>query len=208
MNCGIKSLWLLILLLIVTSINVLAQGDTLFVEKSECLFMNKYKGSKLVLHYKDDTLQKESFTYGYDLEYFIKLSDDKKLLLIENLLRYENDTALCCLDVIGHSFNGIEGCRGVPKSKRYTIQIDALYMINRLCWPGLMEFYSCYNVLYDTKTDKEINSDPSKIECVFKEYKKWYEECKAIGRIPKYFPFNDGRYVWYGGRKSGVLKDY
>src|SRR5690606_3151750 len=122
MNCRIKCMRLVVLLTMISSINAMAQRDTLFVEKRECVFMKKYEGSKLILHYKDDSLQRESFAYSYDLEYFIGLNDDKKLLLVEALLKYENDTSICCLDVIGHSFNGIEGCRGVPKSKRYTIQ--------------------------------------------------------------------------------------
>ncbi|MGB4773877.1 MAG: hypothetical protein WBP45_01780, partial [Daejeonella sp.] len=69
------------------------------------------------------------------------------------------------------------------------------------------DMYSCTPVLYDKQLKKEINSDPEKIKCVFKYYKKWYAECKAKGMIPKHFPFNDGRYVWYGGRKSIVPKD-
>lgn len=179
----------------------LAQTGILSVEKNEC--KNKFKGSKLVLISKADTAVKQSFTYSYDLDYFISLNDSCKLLLIESLLKYENDSARCCLDVTSWSFNGIEGCRGKPKDvKHCTIQVDALFMINRLCWPKLMELYSCSQVLYDSKLKKSINNDQKKIKIVFAAYKKWFEECKTKGKIERYFPFNDGRYVWYGGRKS------
>jgi hypothetical protein len=77
------------------------------------------------------------------------------------------------MEVISSSFNGIEGCGGAPKGvKRYTIQIDALYIINRLCWLSSMDFYSCSLALYDKKIKKSINSDQKKIKIVFAAYKK------------------------------------
>jgi hypothetical protein len=188
------------------STSVWSQADTFYVEKKECT--NSFHGNKLVLSYKNDTAFHSSFIYGYDLSFFISLDDNKKLLLVEKLLEYEDDTSHCCMKIGTFSFNGNEGCRGTPKDvKTFTIQVDALFMINRLCWPKLMELYSCSPVLYDKRLGKEINSSPDKIKCVFKEYKKWYAECKAQGKIGKYFPFNDGRYVWYGGRKSIAPKD-
>lgn len=200
-----KKLFILALLFLIT-VAAMAQTNTFSVEKVEC--KNKFKGSKLVLNCKNDTTIKQSFTYSYDLDYFTSLNDSSKFILIGELLKFENDTSHCCLNVTNWSFNGIEGCGGKPKNvKYYTIQIDALFMINRLCWPKLMELYSCSQVLYDNKLKKEINSDQKKIKIVFAIYKKWYEECKVKGKIEKYFPFNDGRYVWYGGKKSITSKN-
>jgi hypothetical protein len=182
------------------------QNHSLSVAKENCRFMKKYYGAKLVMKHKTDTIH-ESSKYGYGLDYFINLGDSIKLLLIEHLLKYEDDITLCCLDVVEHSLNGNEGCRGAPKNvRRYTIQVDALLMINRLCWPKLIELYSCVPVLYDNKEKQQINNNPKLIKIVFEDYKKWHAECKATGKIPRYFPFNDGRYVWYGGRKSIAAK--
>jgi len=183
------------------------QNADVHIIKKTCSYFNKYSGEKLIIHYKKDTFNLTS-SINYSLFDFIKLPDSGKFLIIEKLLDYENDTSLCCMDVANWSFNGIEGCRGKPKGiKRYTIQVDALFMINRLCWPKLMELYSCSQVLYDSKLKKSINTDPKKIKIVFAAYKKWYEECKAKGEIVKYFPLNNGRYVWYGGRKSMAPKE-
>lgn len=202
----LKQVFVILTLVFLATASAVAQTENIYVEKKEC--KNNFKGYKLVLNYKSDTVQQTSFTYGYDLNYFISLDESKKLLLIEALLKYENDTSHCCMKIIGYSLNGNEGCRGVPKNvKQFTIQVDALFMINRLCWPKLMELYSCSPVLYDTKLKKEINSNQEKIKCVFKDYEKWFEECKVKGKITKYFPFNDGRYVWYGGRKSIAPKE-
>jgi len=189
-------------LVVLAATKAYSQKETLFVIKESCFFLNKFKGSKLVLNHKQDSITYRSSLYNYDLNHFINLNDSDKLILIEQLLKYEKDNSLCCLDVIGHGFNGIEGCRGVPISKRYSIQIDALYIINRLCWPKNMELYSCYNVLFDTLTKKEINHNNEKILLFFKEYENWYRQCKIHNKIDKDFSFNNGRYKWFAGRKS------
>jgi hypothetical protein len=183
-----------------------AQTDILAVEKRTDLVRDSFYGSKLVLLCRTDTGQEVSFTYSYDLAYFITLDNEKKLKLIGELLKYENDTSLCCLEVANYSF-GNEGCRGHPPDvTRYTTQIDALFMINRLCWPKLMELYSCSPVLYDKRRGKAINDDQAKIKLVFAKYKKWYATCMSKGRLLRYFPFNEGRYSWFGGRKSIARK--
>jgi hypothetical protein len=180
-----------------------AQTDTAYIEKKECMSEGIYKGYKLIIHYKKDTVNTTAKVYDYNLDFLKGVSEKTTFDLIGMLLNYQDDTAMCCVKVQYYSFNGNEGCRGkVENVNRYTIQVDALFMINRLCWPKLMELYSCSPVLYDNKLKKEINSDPEKIKCVFKDYKKWFEDCKSKGKINKYFPFNTGRYVWDGGRKS------
>jgi hypothetical protein len=190
------------------STTIIAQSDSVYVERKECVSESSYKGYKLVIHYINDSARQTAKTYDYHLDFLQGIDDITKIKLIGLLLQYQDDTSLCCIKTYNYSFNGIEGCRGKPKDvTRYTIQVDALFMINRLCWPKLMELYSCTPVLYDNKLKKEINSDPEKIKCIFKEYREWYEECKSKGTISKYFPFNDGRYVWYGGRKSISPKD-
>lgn len=194
--------------LICFSIKSTAQIDTAYIEKKECMSAGTHKGYKLIIHYERDTINTTAKVYDYNLDFLKGVSDKTKLDLIGMLLNYQDDTTMCCLKVQYYSFNGNEGCRGkVENVSHYTIQIDALFMINRLCWPKLMELYSCSPVLYDNKLKKTINTNPEKIKCVFKEYKKWFEECKAKGKIGKYFPFNNGRYVWDGGRKSIALKD-
>jgi len=199
--------FVLIILIITGTVVCFGQNAEVQITKKKCTYANKYSGAKLIIHYTYDTVKLESLV-EYWLDSFINLPDSVKLLIVERLLDYEDDTSLCCMNVVNRSFNGIEGCRGKPKGvTRYTIQVDALFMINRLCWPKWMELYSCTPVLYDNKLKKSINNDPKKIKIVFAEYKKWYVECKGKGKIGYYFPFNRGRYGWYGGRKSGAPKD-
>jgi hypothetical protein len=187
--------------------SLLGQQSRFSIEKRQCS-LGSNQGYKLILHFDSASLHVVSFPYNYDLGYFIDQPDSVKLLLIGQLLKYENDTDQCCLNVVAHLYNGIAGCSSPElQSKHYGIQIDALYMINRLCWPKLMELYSCYTALYDTASSVDINEDPVKIGLVVKEYRAWYETCKRRGKISPYFPFNDGPYIWAGGRKSIDPKD-
>lgn len=176
---------------------VIGQRIATFVKKESCSDQAAYKGYWLAVSYKEkDSVMKPL----YDVA-MIELSDKEKLRLIDQLLSFAKDKDLSCKKVTTHVY-GSEGCRGFPDTvKRYPITIEALFIINRLCWPKSMEAYSCSPVLYDTLEKRVINNDPKAISCFVKEYKKWYKGCKKLGRVPKEFPFNTGRYVWFGGRK-------
>lgn len=192
---------------VIGSLQASGQIDSLCVEKKSCVSPNStQKGYKIYLQYSTDSGRVGTNLF-YGLDRFINLSDSLKLVFVGKLLGYENDTQKCCLLVSGYKHNQIDGWCGSPKFKAYNISVDALFMINRLCFSSYTDMYSCTPVLYDKQLRKEINSDQKKIKVVFAAYKKWYAECKAKGMIPKYFPFNDGRYVWYGGRKSIAPKD-
>lgn len=177
------------------------------VEKRACHRVDKIEGAKLYIHLQTG-LQDITSDFDYGLEHLINLPDTVKLKIISELLSFKNDTTLCCLKVMDRSFNGIEGCSGHPDTvERYTIQIDALFMINRLCWPHMMELFSCVPVVYDNQTHQCVNDDPQKVLLLFDDYLKWFDQCSKNKRIGRYFPFNDGRYVWFGGRKSIVSKN-
>ncbi len=192
----------ILIALILTGITCVGQSQIITVEKRVCSSGNGYK-LFLLLKEGDSILMSNTF---YDLKGFTTLADSIKLQIVRRLLNYKTDSSRCCLPVSGYVHNYNEGCTGSPNSKYYNIQIDALFMINRLCFSKLSDRYSCHPVLYDTKEKNEINDSVNLITNVFGEYEKWYMECKSKGKIGDYFPFNDGRYVWFGGRKSMVPK--
>lgn len=200
-----KNILSIIVVLLGIFSNCYSQTDSIWVEKKSCTDHKIYSGSKLILVAKTKKGKVVSNTYGYGLDYFVALPVEKRLKLIGELLQYSSDTSLCCLEFAFYSFNGIEGCGGEPvDNKRYSVVVDALFMINRLCWPKLMDLYSCNPVLWDNETKQSINNSPEKVEIVANRYREWYRECLKLGKVPKYFPFNDGRYVWNGGKKSIV----
>lgn len=103
--------------------------------------------------------------------------------------------------------NDERAIRFSPKSKYFTIEIDALYFIDRIAYGIYTDYYSPAPALYDNEEKVEINDYPEKIKIVFESYKKWFDECIKTGKIPKYFPFNGGRYVWLYGKKSKFGRD-
>jgi hypothetical protein len=190
--------------LLYSNLTCFGQSGNIEIRKKAC---GSNGGYKLFIYLKngDTTLSSNSL---YELKGFTDLSDNIKLAIVEELLKYGKDTSKCCLRVSGYLHNYIESCKGSPKSSFYTIQIDALFMINRLCFSNLTDLYSCHPVLYDTLQKTEINNKPELIKHVYSEYRKWFEECKAKDKIEDYFPFNDGRFVWYGGSKSKIPKKH
>jgi hypothetical protein len=180
---------------------IYGQPGGVTIERRICSRDLQFPGKKLIIHFNTDSGEITS-DFHYWFGPFIELPDTIKLRIVEKLLTFREDTSTCCIKVVNRSFNGIEGCGGKPEDVDwYDIQIDALFMINRLCWPRTMEFFSCVPVLYDIKKHKAINDDPRKIKVFFNSYIKWYKSIKPSGKIPSRFPFNYGRYVWYHGRK-------
>jgi len=130
-----------------------------------------------------------------------KLTDVIKLETVRQLLSFENDTSLCCYLVQELPFDGNDGRCGCPIDKQYRIQIDALFMINAICFDRCRS-YACVPMIMDTLSMKCVNEDPDAIKEVYQNYRKWFNDCMQKGKISDYFPFNDGRYVWKNGKKE------
>ncbi len=159
--------------------------------------------AKLIIHVQDGNTERTSKFNNYGFAELTGLSDALKLQIVEKLLQYKYDTAEVCLPVHNYGYEGYENtCKEKPASKRYNIQIDALYSINRLCFPQASSFYYCFPVVFDTQANKEVNNDYEAIRAFFEGYEKWFEDVKKSGVIGKEFPFNTGRYSWLGGRKN------
>lgn len=184
------------------------EKEGLSIEKRECLYKGE-QGYKLIIHFKVGNMEKISTQNNYSLTGFLDLSDSIKLQMVGKLLRYKDDTSTVCIPVSNYGYEGYENtCNIIPKSKKYTIQLDALYLINKLCFPHAASFYYCYPTLMDTSTNNEVNpGNLCALQNIYKIYEEWYDSVKQSGLIKKDFPFNSGQYIWYGGRKSGKLED-
>lgn len=175
-------------------------AENVRVEKRECEYKG-VKGFKLILHYKNGDVEKMSKVNNYGLTEFVGLSDAVKLQFVEKLLEYQNDSSIVCIPVNNYGYAGYENtCNDKPISKTYTIQLDALYLINKICYPNAASFYYCFPALVDVNSGKEINTNAKDLSGVFPLYKNWFAE--ARGSIGGDFPFNKGKYCWFGGRKS------
>lgn len=172
------------------------------IEKHVCDH-GSFSGAKLIIHVQHGNAEKTSKFNNYGFAGLSGLSDALKLQIVEKLLQYKYDTAEVCLPVSNYGYEGYENTsKEKPLSKKFNIQVDALYSINRLCFPHASSFYYCFPVVFDTRTGKEVNNDYDAIRAFFEVYEKWFEEVKKSRTIGKEFPFNTGRYIWLGGRKS------
>lgn len=113
---------------------------------------------------------------------------------------------MCCRKVNKFFYEGIERtCVGRPKTQYYNIQIDALYMINKIVHPEGISMYSCFPVIIDWKSKQEINDCKDLIIDYYKVYEKCLMVARKTGRIQDSFRFNTKKYAWYGAMDETVL---
>jgi hypothetical protein len=206
MKSVIKNIFIVILTIIACK----GYTQKSWITKSKCsdttVSGTIYTGYRLEIFYVKDNDTTKSYYYWYDNP-FLTYSDSSKMLIIQQLLSLEGDTSLFCGSAGAHFYGGALSCRcHIDNNINVPLQIDALYRINAIAFPHTCHIYSCYPVLYDTLERKVINDKPELVEEVYTTYKQWFAECISNGKIGDYFPFNEGRYIWYGGRKSFYRK--
>jgi len=181
----------------------LLKNTDICIEKRECQYRME-RGYKLILCLKLEDKTIMTGQSNYFLTDFLNLSDSLKLQIVGKLLLFRGDTSIVCIPVSNYGYEGYENtCNPNPKSKKFPVQLDALYLINKLCFPHSASFYYCYPVLMDTITENEVTTENYlAIENIYEVYERWYDTVKRNGLIEKEFPFNIGRYVWFGGMKS------
>lgn len=164
------------------------------------------EGEKIIIEVKFPDSCITTQKGGYYLEPLEHLSDSIKLAIIGKLLEFKHDTAVCALKVYKYNYEPIESiCRGKPESVRFPIQIDALFMINKIVRPNLISLCSCFPVVVNTQSKAELNSKPGLIEQYYSIYEKWYQKALASGKVGE-FEFNTPKFSWYGADRSTFTK--
>lgn len=193
-----KKINIILILMAVTLSPCTAQVKGIVVKKAS--IKDKHR---IVLSYDNDSVKLETYEAGCAMKKFTFLPDEIKIRAIEELLTFENDTSICAYQVIQYNSSYFKNKK--PVSKKYTLQIDALYYINYLAFSGASLFYSPFPVLYDTLTKKEVNLSKHDIKQVYAEYKKWFEGIKKTGFKNYTFPLNNSKYQWFGTVKQNSL---
>jgi hypothetical protein len=155
-----------------------------------------WKGHLLI---KVDSLNGKVHYYAADC--FAKpvstLRNEVKLRLIEELLKYEQDTMNCYKPV--NKLSPLVTQLKKPVSDSFRIQVDALILINLIALGSDVFVYSPYPVLVLKGTGQEI-SDQKHISVVFAVYKKWLANLRA-NNFENYTPPNlsEVGIGWFGG---------
>lgn len=120
------------------------------------------------------------------------------LKAIKELLRLEGDTRLCSLPIT--NYNPLRSQIYLGTCKDYSIQVEALFIINQLILKKPFN-YSSYPILVDKSTKKEASISGSIIKKAFQAYKDWYRKIKKKGfaRIEdeETMPLYGSQIKWY-----------
>lgn len=135
----------------------------------------------------------------YDYSSIYRLADSIKIRIIERMFDFISDTSLCCSKVMGYENMDYPGCFSeIPTSDKFSIRVEALFIINRIAYNSFTSRIGCYPVLYDTETMKEVNNDNCLVSIMVEHYKRWFKMYKERGKLPDYFYLNRGRIRWWG----------
>lgn len=162
------------------------------------------EGYKLVVNITsgDTTYSYPDKTTFYDVGQVSYMSDSIRLAVIEQLLTFKNDRSKCCGNAKRtYYYEGIDrSCFPTPKTRFFTTQVEALYMINRIIHPGGISLYSCFPVIIKTDTKEEINNRPDLVADYYQVYEQLFQEAKKENRISDNFisNINTKKYSWLG----------
>ena len=182
---------LLMLLTLISGTQGYAQEKIINIERVH--LQGKYKIS---LKYEAIGVKLQTYEAGCYVRKFSALPDSVKIKAIEELLNFENDTAISAIEVTQYNPGYFKGAK--PKSKYYTLQLDALYYINYLAFSSAALFYSPFPVLFDSVSKREINLSDTDIVQVYAQYRKWFEGIKKNGFHHYSYPLKGSRYSWLG----------
>jgi hypothetical protein len=135
----------------------------------------------------------------YDYSDIYRLPDSIKIEIIEKIFNFTSDSSLCCKEVRGYENMDYPGCfNQKPSEDKFSIRVEALFIINRIAYNSFTSKIGCYPVLYDTETLQEVNDDNCLISIMVKRYKEWFKIYKETEKLPDYYFLNRGRIKWWG----------
>ena len=135
-------------------------------------------------------------SYFFD---FKSYNESEKIEMIQELLKYENDTSLCSVKI--RCYNPRRSQMVPGGIEYYSIQVEALFIINHIILSDPY-YYSAFPMLRDRNDDSIETVKGGLIKDAFSFYKKWLEEVKREGLAKtinkKILPLNDkSSAVWY-----------
>ncbi len=117
---------------------------------------------------------------------------------IKELLLLEDDVRLCSFPIT--NYNPLRSQIYLGSCKDYSIQVEALFIINQLILKKPF-IYSSYPILVNRATKKEFSIKGSAIKKAFQAYKDWYRKIikTGIDRIDseEMMPLYRSQVKWY-----------
>ncbi len=137
--------------------------------------------------------QKIDFSYPFQFG-----SNIDTVAAIGELLEFEGDERICALPI--RNYNPRLSTMYVGEEKKYSIQLEALFLINQLIMDDPFS-YSPFPILINTVTGEVQTRSGKTIATAFHEYKKWYEiilknSSQLKGKVAK-LPLTDSNVRWF-----------
>ena len=190
---NMQTLFMMLLALVIQSCK--GQDSTYFeVQKISCNVLGyENAGAKIVLKSAPAT------RCSYDPSLFRNRTEYEVFQMVDELLSYNGDTTLCGLEV--NNYNPLRSQIYMGDDKGYTLQLEALFIINQLCMSKPFN-YSSYPLLYDKNNKSYIHGiEKDAMSNVYNKYKTWFDEVKNIGLEEalkrNVDPLENSNYRWY-----------
>jgi hypothetical protein len=117
---------------------------------------------------------------------------------IGDLLKFKGDTRLCVFSIT--NYNPARSQIYLGEHKNYSIQVEALFIINQLIYDKPFN-YASYPVLVDVKTGENYSLLGKAIGNAFKAYRQWYRKIHRHGieyaRKGRIMPLDNSKARWY-----------
>jgi hypothetical protein len=159
-----------------------------------------YNSSGKLTYYKIEFVKEKNpiipCSYFFD---FNNYSENEKIAMIQELLRYENDTSLCSVKIICYD---PKRSQTVPNGfENYSIQVEALFIINHIILSAPYS-YSAFPILRDWNGNNIETIKGGLIKEAFSRYKMWFEKVEKEGLSKtikkKILPLDDkSSVIWY-----------
>jgi len=169
---------------------------------AEAYFPDKAKYS---IRLKFPSTEKKSFpeiyyspcSYQWD-KVFNEYSLEERIRIIEELLSFSDDTAMSSKKVCKYGYTTANR----PKTKIYTLQVEALYLLTTLTVSSYSVYYCPYPVIVDILTGEEVNNNQQKVKEVYAVYRNWIEKNRKTKFHDFEMPLKNSHYEWYGANKK------
>ena len=122
------------------------------------------------------------------------------LELISELLTFQGDTRTCGLGITKYNLK-LSYDIDYSKYKYYSIQLDALLLINQIIYKEDWIWYSPFPMLKNVATGEMEAVDGEVIDKAYKYYNAWFKRAERIGleeaRKPENHPLKESGIEWF-----------
>ena len=155
------------------SLNIYSQQIFKVIKAEKNYGINKEVGNDSSKYYRIVFLKVSNNNVSYPL---VKPNNGfDTLKAIKELLSFEGDSRLCCFPVV--NYNPLRSQLYLGLCKYYSIQLEALFIINQLVLKRPFN-YSSYPILVNQTTKEEASISGNMVKIAFKAYKEWFKKIK------------------------------